>query len=93
MSGEEAEKVDREECPHLEALDGAARTDGPEACAVCGGDEHLRVCQTCGEVYCCESMEAHDREHWEETEHPIIRPHRKQSYDFLWCYGCGAYLT
>lgn len=94
MAGaEEAEKVDRADCPHLAALEEPARTGGPEQCEVCGETEHLRVCQACGRVHCCESEAAHDRDHWEDADHPLIRPHEKEKYDFLWCYGCGAYLV
>lgn len=93
MAEEEHETIDRADCPHLETLGEGAGRAGPGQCAECGGAEHLRVCQSCGEVHCCESLGAHDRDHWRDTEHPLIRPHRKEAYDFLWCYGCGAYLS
>ena len=85
------EKIPRSECPHREQLDESLTSEGTE-CEVCGETEHLRLCLTCGTVTCCESREGHDRDHYEETGHPFIRPH-EESYDFLWCYECGAYLT
>ncbi len=90
MSGGEPETIARGECPHTGRLD-AGTTAEAEACEVCGGTDHLRLCLTCGFVGCCESEGAHDHEHWEETGHPFIRPHR-QDYDFLWCWACEAYL-
>jgi uncharacterized UBP type Zn finger protein len=63
---------------------------GKKACEACGERENLRVCQTCGYVGCCESHGAHDREHFEKTGHFFIRP--RKGADWLWCYGCRAYL-
>jgi len=89
------------ECPHgaaglTERRPGLlARTFGSKgACEACGATEELRVCQTCGYVGCCESHEGHDEVHFEATGHPFIRPHRVPgSTDWLWCYGCKAYLA
>ncbi|HEV8611491.1 MAG TPA: UBP-type zinc finger domain-containing protein [Thermoanaerobaculia bacterium] len=61
-----------------------------DACEECGGKEDLRVCQTCGYVGCCESHDAHDTAHFEKTGHFFIRP--RIGDDWLWCYGCRAYL-
>jgi uncharacterized UBP type Zn finger protein len=63
---------------------------GKDACEVCGGKEELRVCQSCGYVGCCESHEGHDTLHFEKTGHLFIRP--RAGGDWLWCYGCRAYL-
>lgn len=61
-----------------------------DACDACGGREELRVCMTCGYVGCCESHEGHDTAHFEKTGHWFIRP--RVGPDWLWCYGCRAYL-
>jgi monovalent cation/hydrogen antiporter len=61
-----------------------------DACEACGVTDDLRVCQTCGYVGCCESHEAHDTAHFEKTGHWFIRP--RVDGDWLWCYGCRAYL-
>lgn len=83
--------ISREACPHLEEVDAGAADSDAGACEVCGESHHLRICLTCGFVGCCESKHGHDRDHFQETGHPLIRPHG-QDYDFLWCYGCRAYL-
>lgn len=90
MTDEKPEKISRSRCPHTDRLDEGVTSDA-EACEACGEHEHLRLCLTCGFVGCCESKQAHDHEHYDETGHPFITPHR-QEYDFLWCYDCGAYL-
>ncbi|HEV8232294.1 MAG TPA: UBP-type zinc finger domain-containing protein [Thermoanaerobaculia bacterium] len=61
-----------------------------KACEECGESQELRVCQTCGHVGCCESHGAHDSDHFERTGHFFIRP--RSGTDWLWCYGCRAYL-
>ena len=61
------------------------------SCDACGGEEDLRVCMTCGFVGCCESHEGHDTAHFEQTGHWFIRPRLGENW--LWCYGCRAYLT
>lgn len=83
-------KIPRSECPHTDLLDPDATSDAA-ACQVCGEESHTRICMTCGTVTCCESQRAHDRDHFEETGHPFVKPHR-EPYDFLWCYECGSYL-
>lgn len=61
------------------------------ACEECGETDDLRVCQTCGYVGCCESHEGHDTAHFEKTGHWFIRP--RVGTQWLWCYGCRAYLV
>lgn len=77
-------------CPHRDLLDESISSD-MEACELCGETDHTRICMTCGAVTCCESQEGHDTDHYDETGHPFIRPYR-ESYDFLWCYECEAFL-
>lgn len=88
------------ECPHgageIPSRDGLfSRARMTRACAVCGANEDLRVCQTCGYVACCESHEGHDEAHFEATGHPFIRPRPESLFapaGWLWCYLCKAYL-
>lgn len=63
---------------------------GKSACEECGERDDLRVCQSCGYVACCESHGGHDTDHFEKTGHWFIRP--RIGADWLWCYGCRAYL-
>jgi uncharacterized UBP type Zn finger protein len=84
-------KVSKADCPHgALALSRAGASSGKTACEACGETEELRVCQTCGYVGCCESHGAHDTEHFEQSDHPFIRP--REGKTWLWCYRCKAYL-
>ena len=81
--------IKTEDCPHHAEM----RVDDSEKdeCEVCGEKEHLRLCTSCGGVFCCESHQAHNTEHYKKTGHPIIQAHH-QTYRFTWCYPCNAYL-
>jgi hypothetical protein len=47
---------------------------------------HLRMCQTCGHVGCCESSKnKHAEAHFKKTHHPIIRSLEPGEY-WKWCY-------
>jgi uncharacterized UBP type Zn finger protein len=47
---------------------------------------HLRICQTCAEVNCCDSSKnKHATKHYHETGHPVVisaEPGEK----WAWCY-------
>lgn len=58
---------------------------------VCAKSEHPRLCTSCGSVFCCESENAHNKEHFQKTDHPIIKA-LHTTYDFTWCYKCNDYL-
>ena len=76
-------------CNHLGSLTRIIEDEEyvcPECVAL--GDEwvHLRVCQTCGHVGCCDSSpHRHATAHFHATGHPII-----EGYDppegWGWCY-------
>ncbi len=83
-------RIKKTDCPHRDALDEAVASERAE-CEACGLTKDLRICLTCGYVGCCESHGAHDTEHFRQTGHPLIRPHRTE-YDWLWCYRCRALL-
>jgi uncharacterized UBP type Zn finger protein len=65
-------------CSHLAALDVAhLRHDTLHVCPECValGDEwvHLRVCQSCGHVGCCDqSQNRHATKHFHSTQHPVV---------------------
>ena len=76
-------------CAHLESidLDVEPSADGCEDCLRGGGHwVHLRVCQQCGHVGCCDSSPArHATAHHRETDHPIIRSF-EPGEEWFWCY-------
>jgi len=49
--------------------------DGCEDCLKTGGTwVHLRLCETCGHVGCCDSSpNRHATKHFQQTRHPVIK--------------------
>lgn len=90
MPAETRKTIPRADCPHLAELRREVQSD-KTACEECGLPGPLRRCLSCGYVGCCESFGAHDTEHARQSGHALIRPHRCD-YDWMWCYGCGAYI-
>jgi uncharacterized UBP type Zn finger protein len=76
-------------CGHIDSIDLEVRpsADGCEDCLHTGGDwVHLRVCQQCGHVGCCDSSpNRHATEHHRHTDHPIIRSF-EPGEEWFWCY-------
>ncbi len=77
-----------ETCTHLdtiEAVDPSA--DGCEDCLRIGGQwVHLRMCQSCGHVGCCDnSPNRHATAHWHASQHPLIRSF-EPGEEWFWCY-------
>ncbi len=76
-------------CAHAAAVvDPPPRT--PEGCEEClrSGDEwvHLRVCESCGHVGCCDdSKNKHATKHFHATKHPVIRSFQPGE-NWKWCY-------
>jgi len=66
------------ECSHLEEAEGKearAKTKGCEECLKTGDSwVHLRLCETCGHVGCCDdSKNRHATAHFRTTRHPVIK--------------------
>ena len=64
------------QCSHLkEAKATRPRTNGCEECLKTGDSwVHLRLCETCGHVGCCDdSKNKHATRHFRTTNHPVIR--------------------
>jgi hypothetical protein len=62
----------------------------PEGCEECLaiGDEwvHLRRCEECGHVGCCDSSKnKHATKHFHATKHPVIRSFQPGEH-WKWCY-------
>ncbi|HEV3085950.1 MAG TPA: UBP-type zinc finger domain-containing protein [Candidatus Elarobacter sp.] len=76
-------------CPHAaDVKDPKPRT--PEGCEEClaTGDEwvHLRLCEECGHVGCCDSSKnKHATKHFHKTHHPVIRSFQPGE-NWKWCY-------
>ena len=71
---------------HVECL--GALPSGCEECVAVGHLDwvHLRVCQACGRVGCCDqSPGKHATEHFMRSAHPVVRSYEPQE-DWYWCY-------
>ncbi len=75
-------------CSHLDAIQSVApHSNGCEDCLAIGGRWlHLRVCQSCGHVGCCDSSpNRHATKHFHATEHPVVRSF-EPGESWYWCY-------
>ena len=77
-------------CSHLdqvEFLELPSAIPGCEECLRAGGVwVHLRMCQSCGKIGCCDdSPNRHATAHHHETQHPIIRS-AEPGEDWSYCY-------
>jgi len=78
-----------EQCQHLgEVREVAPRTpNGCEECLKTGSRwVHLRLCQECGHVGCCDqSPGRHATKHFHQSRHAIMRSF-EPGEDWSWCY-------
>ena len=79
-------------CAHLTALT-KIQPAAEYACADCVllGDDwvHLRVCQSCGHVGCCDSSKnKHATKHFRATQHPVAAS-AEPGERWVWCYVDG----
>ncbi|WP_304118550.1 UBP-type zinc finger domain-containing protein [Mycolicibacterium bacteremicum] len=80
-------------CGHLQAISNSAEpaplTPGRcQECAELGETTwaHLRMCETCGHVGCCDSSpHQHATAHFRETGHPVMRS-VEPGESWRWCY-------
>jgi uncharacterized UBP type Zn finger protein len=75
-------------CEHLNTLaEVAPSDDGCHECLQEGGRwVHLRMCQQCGHVGCCDNSPGkHATGHWHGTGHPLIRSFEPEE-EWFWCY-------
>jgi len=76
-------------CGHLDQIvDPAPDSWGCDDCLAAGRRDwvHLRVCQVCGHVGCCDSSPArHATAHFDHIGHPIVRSY-EPGEDWYWCY-------
>jgi len=79
-----------ETCTHLDQIADDVRpaADGCEDCIAAGRRDwvHLRVCQSCSHVGCCDNSPGkHATAHFKTKTHPIIRSY-EPGEDWFWCY-------
>jgi monovalent cation:H+ antiporter-2, CPA2 family len=70
------------------------RASGCEECLAAGRRDwvHLRLCQSCGHVGCCDSSPGrHARFHFHTIGHPIVRS-LEPGEDWLWCYADEVFI-
>ena len=77
-------------CSHLETIEITKLPDEVEGCEDClrtgGRWVHLRMCQACGHIGCCDSSpNRHASAHFEESGHPIVRSAQPDE-EWSWCY-------
>ena len=75
-------------CTHLDTIvDVVPSDDGCHDCLQTGESwVHLRVCQACGHVGCCDSSpNRHATAHARDVPHPIVRSF-EPSEDWFYCY-------
>jgi hypothetical protein len=79
-----------EVCSHLDRIEVTELPDaiaGCEDCLAVGGAwVHLRMCQTCGHIACCDSSpNRHASAHSRRAGHPIARS-AEPGETWSWCY-------
>lgn len=77
-------------CTHIDQIaDPTPSSWGCEDCLTAGQQNwvHLRVCQTCGHVGCCDSSPSrHATAHFRQGGHPVVRSY-EPGEDWYWCYA------
>jgi hypothetical protein len=77
-------------CTHLDQItitEPAGPVAGCEECLKIGGRwVHLRMCESCGKVGCCDdSPNKHASAHFAESGHPVIRS-LEPGEEWSWCF-------
>ena len=75
-------------CTHLDQIKNPKpRARGCEECLKLGDTwVHLRLCETCGHVGCCDSSKnKHATKHFKATRHPIVKSFQPGE-DWMYCY-------
>ena len=78
------------DCTHLDQVEFLDPPEHVEGCPAClaAGDRwlHLRMCQVCGQVGCCDdSPNKHASAHYHDSGHPVIRS-IEPGEQWSWCY-------
>ncbi|HEY9845719.1 MAG TPA: ATP-binding protein, partial [Candidatus Caenarcaniphilales bacterium] len=81
-------------CTHLNLVQEVTpSTTGCQECLAMGDRwVHLRICQICGYVGCCDSSKnKHATKHFHSTDHPIVKSF-EPGEDWQWCYIDKTYV-
>ena len=81
-------------CTHIDQIrDVTPSADGCEECLKIGSWwVHLRECQICGHVGCCDSSpNKHATKHYHATQHPIVQSFEPDE-DWMWCYADEVFV-
>lgn len=81
-------------CSHTNDIrDVTPSADGCEECLQLGDEWfHLRICQKCGHVGCCdESKNTHATKHHRATGHPIVQSFEPEE-EWMYCYPDDAFM-
>jgi uncharacterized UBP type Zn finger protein len=81
-------------CQHLSEIKAVQPSAaGCEDCLKTGGEWlHLRLCETCGHVGCCDSSpNRHATKHYHATRHPIVKSF-EPGEEWGWCYADQLFL-
>jgi uncharacterized UBP type Zn finger protein len=81
-------------CEHLgQVTEATPRGSGCEECLKTGdGWVHLRLCETCGHVGCCDSSpNRHATKHFRATRHPVIKSF-EPGEEWGYCYVDDAFF-
>ena len=77
-------------CSHLDQIEFLELPEPVEGCAQClatgGSWVHLRMCQHCGQIGCCDrSPNRHASRHADATGHAVARS-AEPGEEWSWCY-------
>lgn len=77
-------------CTHIDQTILLPTAEGENVCQECvkTGDRwvHLRKCQSCGVVLCCDSSpNKHATQHFRESQHPVVIS-AEPGERWAWCY-------
>jgi uncharacterized UBP type Zn finger protein len=75
-------------CTHLDQIKNPRpHSQGCEECIKMGDTwVHLRLCESCGHVGCCDSSKnKHATKHYKASKHPIIKSFQPGE-DWMFCY-------
>lgn len=77
------------QCAHVALIQNVVPSStGCEDCLAAGHRDwlHLRVCQQCGHVGCCDSSPGlHATKHARSSGHPVVRSY-EPGEEWYWCY-------